>query len=359
MTDDLDLTRFAEQIPLVTDRILLELANGLTVASAFTAQRSGQGIIARLAAQITGRDQLAQLMTLRNLIDGQQAITDWLVEVTSRNTVSDLALAQVTAHLAQTSRMVADIRARHQLLAGGLQELSEMVADLAQTCARRLDGLESWRTEVTLHMAAERDFKMATERWQEGRSYAELPWPYQVLLLSREVAAGSCGRWDYLHDTEFAPRLADRIVTHLSGRPALAGSASPGGRPPQTPPGRVTSFLLVALFGESSESLPDVRQRQLIAEVLGTGLDAELALPSGPLTSTAAITMELAALPADIQPAQPAHMALELVRRRFGWLDGGTTLSGFIRAVIREQMETASLTWQRLDAVLFGSLTSP
>lgn len=330
MTDD--LTRFAEQIPLVTDRVLLELANGLTVASALTAQRSSRGIIARLAAQITGRDHQAQLMTLRSLIDGQQAITDWLVEVTARSTVSDLALAQVTTHLAQTSRMVADVRDRHQQLTGELQGLSELVADLAQTCVRRLDGLESWRTEVTLHMAAERDFQLATERWQADRSYANLPWPYQVLLLSREVAAGSCGRWEYLHDAEFSTRLADRIVAQLRGRSAMAGS-----------------FLLVALLGESSDQLSDVRKRQLVAEVLGTGLDSQLALPTGPLTSTAAITMELAALPANIQPSQPAHMALELVRRRLGWLDGGATLSGFVRAAIREQMETASLTWQRLE----------
>jgi hypothetical protein len=328
-----DLNLLAERVPLVTDRVLLELANGLTVASALTAERQSRGFIARLAAQVTGRDHQAQLMTLRSLIDGQQAITEWLNEVTARGAITDLALAHVTAYLSETSRVVAGTQARGLVLAADIQGVSETLASLSAACAKRLDDLESWRDEVTLYLSAQRAFESATERWQAGRSYAELPWPYQVLLLAREVAGGPGGWWDYTHGPEFSARLTDRIVTRLNGTVGSAGN-----------------LLLVALLDEACEQVPDVRQRQFLAEMLDVGLDPGLALPGGPFTTTAALTMELGALPEFARPGQPARMALELARRRTGWLDGGATLTGLVRTAVREQMEMATLTWRRLEA---------
>jgi hypothetical protein len=325
-----DLTAFAERVPLVTDRVLLELANGLTVASALTAERESRGVIARLAAQVTGRDHKAQLMTLRSLIDGQQAMTEWLNEVTARGAITDLALAHVTAYLSETSQIVADTRAAAWRLAGDIQGISEALASLSAVCGKRLDDLESWREKVTLYMSAQRAFEMAVERWQAKRSYAGLPWPYQVLLLAREVAAGPCGRWDYAHGPEFSVRLADRMVARLSDVPG--------------------SLLVTELLEASWAEVPDVEERLFLAEMLDVGLDPALALPGGLLTAAAALTMELAALPDAARPAQPALLALELTRRRRGWLDRGATMPGLVRAAVREQMEMATLTWRRLEA---------
>jgi hypothetical protein len=334
-----DLDRIADQIPLVTGRVLLELANGLTVSSALTADRQRQGIIAQLAAAVTGRDRQAQLMTLRNLVDGQHALTEWLVEVSSRGAVTNLALAQATAYLREMGRIAADARASGRVLGADLQALSAVVAEVAEVCAERLSELEAWRTEISLHLAAQHSFETTVERWQAGRSYAGLPWPYQVLLLAREVAAGPCGRWEFEHGTagygtaEYGVRLADRIVAHLKDHAA----------PTQ-------GFVLATLLDDSWPRLPLADQRMLIADLLDAGLEQGLALPGRPLAATAALTMELAALPAATMPAQPARVALELARHRHGWLDGSATFAGFVRTAVQEQMEMATLTWRRLEA---------
>lgn len=321
-----------EQIPLVTGRVLLELTNGLTVASALTAERHDRGIIAQLVAQVLGRDQKAQLMTLRGLIDGQQALTQWIVEVSNRGAISDLALAQVAGHLRQTKRITAELQSRASALAADLRELSTVVAEIAQVCADRLGELEKWRAEITLRVSAQTALDTAIERWQAGRSYTDLPWAYQVLLLAREVALGPCGKWEHLYGAEFSPRLADRIVAHLRSRM----------RPPE-------SFALAALLDDSINELPKEQHRQLVAQVLDAGLEPGLALPARPLTATASLATELAALPRSARPEEPGTIALELIRRRLGWIDGGATLPEFIGVAVQEQMDMARLTWQRLE----------
>jgi hypothetical protein len=326
------LERLAEQIPLVPGRVLLELTNGLTVASALTAERQAQGMVARLVSQILGRDRKAELMTLRSLIDGQQALADWLTEVSARGAVSDLALAMAAAQLSETNRVAADARARSLTLATELRNLSAVVAELAEICGKRLDEIDAWRAEVTAYLAAQRAFDMAVERWQAGRSYSALPWAYQVILLAREVAAGPCGRWEREHDQEFSTRLTDRMVTHLTGRGSAAGG-----------------LVVARLLEEGNHELLDETQRQLVAEVLDIGLVPSLALSPRPLATAAAFTMELSALSPVDRPANPGGIAVELVRHRVGWLDGGATLSSFVSTAVHEQMEAASLAWQHLE----------
>jgi hypothetical protein len=326
------LERLAEQIPLVPGRVLLELTNGLTVASALTAERQAQGVVARLVSQILGRDRKADLMTLRSLIDGQQVLADWLTEVSARGAVSDLALAMAAAQLSETSRVAADARARSLALATELRSLSAVVAELAEICDKRLDEIDAWRAEVTAYLTAQRSFDLAVERWQAGRSYAALPWAYQVILLAREVATGPCGRWEQEHDGEFSTRLTDRMVTHLASRvPTTAG------------------FMVSRQLEEGSPGLLDDTQRQLVAEVLDVGLAGDLALSPRPLATAAALTMDLSALPPADRPANPGGIAVELARRRVGWLDGGATLSSFVSTAVHEQMEAAGLAWQQLE----------
>jgi hypothetical protein len=326
------LERLAEQIPLVPGRVLLELTNGLTVASALTAERQAQGVVSRLVSQILGHDRTAGLMTLRSLVDGQQALADWLVEVSARGAVSDLALAMAAAQLGETSRVAADARARSLALAAELRNISGLVGELAEICDTRLKELDAWHAEVTAYLAAQRAFDLAVERWQAGRSYAALPWAYQVILLAREVAVGPCGRWEAEHDEEFSTRLTDRMVTHLTGR-----GQQPGG------------LVVARLLEEGSRALADDDQRQLIAELLDVGLTAGLALSPRPLTTAAALTMDLSAIAAADRPASPGAIAVELARRRVGWLDGGATLASFVGTAVREQMEAAGLAWRQLE----------
>jgi hypothetical protein len=336
-----------EQIPAVADRTLLEMVNSLTVAQGLTTARTELGPLGRLAAQLLGRDRRAGLLTDQALIDGQQALLGWLAEVSATAQVTNLAVARVATHLhrvrdaaAAGLRLGAELGARMDILDAAVRTLgSEFDA--------RLDRLEQWRATVDLRLAADGAFAAAVDSWRSGRTYTDVPWPYQIALLARELAAGPCGEAD-----RRAPewRLRARIVDTLVAESRGAAAEQVG-------------FAVAAVLDDSWRRLADPAERWLLAELLDVGLAPGLSLPDQPLSAITATTMEFASLPDEARPASPAACAVELVRRRLGPVDRSATLRGYVTQLVGEQMDAAARIWAQLaqanpDANPHGALST-
>jgi hypothetical protein len=315
-----DLAGLARRIPAVEDRTLLELVNGLTVAQSITADRRELGPAARIVAQVLGQDRSGELLTLQALIDGQQALTRWVTEICGRGAVTSLTLARTADHLRIAQRTAVAAR--------------DMAAGLGEVLGARLLTLEMSQAKANALSAAEHALNASLTAWDAGRTYTALPWPYQVILLVRELAAGACGRLEPLTgDDRYRSRITDGIVARL--------------RTTVTGPG----FAIAEVF---DASWPELRteQRWLVAEVLDVGLDGSLALPGCPLASVAATAMELAALPEDARPSSPGRSAMSLGRRRKGRIDGSATLPRFVERAVSEQMDAASAIWAQMEPQL-------
>jgi hypothetical protein len=311
-----DVAALARQIPTVEDRTLLELVNGLTVAQAITADRRELGPAARIVSQILGKDRSGELLTLQALIDGQRALVRWATEICDRGAITNLTVARVADHLRLSVRTAESARA--------------MATELGEMLGARLRTLEESRTRADALSAADHALNASLTAWDAGRTYAALPWPYQALLLARELAAGPCGRLEPLTgDDRYRLRIADGIVARLRADVGERG------------------FAIAEVFDESWQVLR-AEQRWLVAEVLDVGLDGSLALPGCPLASVAATTMELAALPGDVRPLSPARSAMSLGRRRQGRIDGSATLPRFVERVVDEQLDAAGTVWDRV-----------
>jgi hypothetical protein len=312
-----DVTVLAGQIPAIEDRALLELVNGLTVARAITAERRDLGPSARILARILGTDRRGQLLTLQALIDGQQALTQWATDLSNRGAITNLTVARVADHLRRTLRTA--------------QEARIMAIELGDALGTRLWALENAQVQANALSEAEHAFNARMDAWAAGRVYASLPWPYQVILLARELAAGPCGQLEPLTgDRRYRTRIADGITARLRGAVAETG------------------FAIAEVLDDSWPDLHD-EQRWLVAEVLDVGLDGSLTLPGCPLASVAATTMELAALPSDTRPLSPARSAIALGRRRQGRIDGSSTLARFVERAVNEQLDAAVLVWGQLE----------
>lgn len=312
-----DVTALAQQIPAVEDRALLELVNGLTVAQAITADRRELGPAARIVGQILGSDRTGELLTLQALIDGQEALTRWVTEICDRGAITSLTVARIADHLRLVLRTAESAR--------------DMAATLGEVLGAQLRALEESRARADALSAAEQAFNASLAAWDAGRTYAAVPWPYQVILLARELAAGACGRLEPLTaDNRYRVRITDGLVARLR--------ASVGGH----------GFAIAEVL---DESWPELRteQRWLVAEVLDVGLDRSLALPGCPLASVAATTMELAALPEDARPSSPGRSAMSLGRRRQGRIDGSATLPRFVERAVNEQLDAASTEWTQVE----------
>lgn len=314
-----DDAAFARQVPAVDDRALLELVNGLTVARAVTADRRELGPAGRIVAQILGKDRQGELLTLQALIDGQQTLMQWVTELCQQGAITSLTVARIADYL--------------RLALDRAESAQSMVAELGDVLGAQLRAMAESQARADALVAAEHTLNTALAAWDAGRAYASVPWPYQVILLAQQLAAGPCGRLEPLTgDDRYRMRIIDSIVARL--RTTVRGSG----------------FSIAEVL---DASWPELRteQRWLVAEVLGVGLSSSLALPGCPLAAVAATTMELAALPENARPVSPGLSAMILGRRRQGRIDGSATLPRFVERAVNEQLDAARVVWSSLGTV--------
>jgi hypothetical protein len=105
----------------------------------------------------------------------------------------------------------------------------------------------------------------------------------------------------------------------------------------------------VRLLDDAAERLATADNRLLVTELLDSGLSPDLALPARPVSTTLVTTLELAAVRSE-RPQRPAALALELVRQRYGTLDGTAEPAGFVRRVVAEQADAVRAVRSRLEA---------
>jgi hypothetical protein len=334
-----DLRAVVEGIPQVEDRVLLELTNAITVAADMVAYRTNQAFFPRLAATMLGlgADRKREVLTARALTDGQRALTDWLTEVSGRQAFTSLAMERMADHLKEARQVAQRSAELSRQTADELHELEQVVARIAGVFDERLAELERWRAGIQLRLDAADAFELSVGRWEAGQSYATLPWPCQVLLLAREVASGPSGDHELASDDSgYRDRLVNRIL----------GDA----RTPEA----TTGFALSSVLDRTARELPSNNHRLMVAELLEAGLSPRLALPAGPLAATVMITMELAVLSEELRPSRPAATALDLSRRRYGWLDGSATTAIFVRLVVNELADRARQARTRLEVLPYG-----
>lgn len=225
-----DLRSLALDVPLLTDRVLLELANSMVVAEDLTTYRREQSFSGTLLARIVGRERQRELLTTRALVDGQRSLVHWATELSGQSRISDLALARVAECLGETRRRVEEASGQS---AARLSELADVVARIAEACEirfteaeSRLAALEEHQAATELGLEAEHALAISVGRWTAGQSYNGLPWPVQVVLLSAEVAAGPAGAHSFRTGRDaYVERLVHAVLN--VARPDTPKAASP------------------------------------------------------------------------------------------------------------------------------------
>ncbi|MGW6978388.1 hypothetical protein ACWGE1_02890 [Streptomyces sp. NPDC054932] len=329
-----DLRSLALEMPLLTDRVLLELANSMVVAEDLTRYRREQSFSGALLARIVGGERQRELLTTRALVDGQRSLVTWATELSGQARITDLALARVAECLGATRRRVEEVSGQ---TSARLTELADVVARIAEACEirftegeSRLAALEEHQAATELRLEAEEALALSLGRWTAGQSYSGLPWSVQVVLLSAEIAAGPAGAHNFRSGRDaYGERLVNAVLNVSR---------------PDAPQGR---FTLADLLDEGCGTAAPDRLR-LAAEILGSGLAPSLAAPAGPLSAVAATAVELWALPGAARPPRPTETAAALVQRRHGWWTPRTgTARHFVERVVTEQATAARTLRER------------
>jgi hypothetical protein len=310
----------ALRYPLVSDGMLLQLTNDVMVAEDIS--RRPQTFIGRL----TGQELRAIAMSIGDLAEGERTLMAWVTDVCESGRVTNLTLARVTRHVLDTRRALAALGTKQRDTAARVSQLTrDLDAALTKVNHRiaqvesRLAALEEGLDRVRLEQLADRGFAESVEAWESGRTYDDLPWVCQVVLLAREVANGPVGLLEHVEgERRYRERLAWKFLRHES----ISGVRRP--------------FVITRLFDDAAAGLHASGRGQLVAELLESGLTSDLMMPVGPLTALLRTTLEPGG-----GPGPSAGRALSMTRERYGWIDGTSDVETFVRRVVAEQADAA------------------
>ncbi|MFJ8979204.1 hypothetical protein [Streptomyces sp. NPDC102282] len=326
MTDHLNTV--SRGVPLVDDRLLLELANELHTADDLNRAASREGFFARLLGHATGHARIRERNIRSATISAQQGTFQWLTSLTERMTVTNLVVAEVIEEVSAVRRQQAGLAATSLWSAERIDELGALVGSLARDTGRVLHDHDRRLAAVEAQLAID----ATVRRWRWPRPDPGLPWLVRAVLLAREVAAGPAGEFAFTGDGRVPVR--DDLVERMLQNPSV--------------PWYDGSKSLTGLLTAAVTELPGDDNRRMIAELLGVGLEGELIEPVGPLTRALADTAQRVAT----ERATPSRAAGDAMRKASG--NGGRYLwtslgvEQLLRRVVDEQFEEASVRRARL-----------
>jgi hypothetical protein len=314
---DSDINALFADVPIANGRMLLEVVNGITVGRSMGGRRNG--FFTGLLAGVSGRQQRGTNAALAVLAEGQYGLAAWLTELTSGTAQTNLALDRSVRQIRQLRAALERVTERSEQLTGQLREVVELQIEQFDHLDERVTELELWR-------AAEDEYNRLFATWASGERYPRLPWVFRVVLLAREMAGGPCGDWEHRNgERKYRDRLAHQVRADPGTRQAIDGLTT-------------IRHLLDASIAELDGEEPML----MIAELLDAGLAPGLALPRRPLAATIVAALELSSLPAPVRPPRPAELAISLVRRQLGELEGATDRDSLVTQLVDEQADAAS-----------------
>lgn len=318
MAATLTLEDLQRRVPVVGDKALIDLVNGIQVNRDIIRYRKNRGFFGQLLDTLAGSDRQRQLLLDGNLLAGQDALHQWVLELTDVLQVSQVAL-QITQQSLLETRTA--IRSQRQDLA----ELSQHLTRLAQAVEARLSELDSrvHRLEKRvaaneLRAAANEDLDRIFTAWSAQQTYIGFPWLLQVVFLIRELCSSSILLYEL--ESGDSMQFRDRFINKI-----LAESKHIPDR----------FFSLTDLLDETWRSTSST-DRNLATGLLETCSLSRQRLQNIPYLYTIGTTFELAALPESARPTKPAECAIELCRTQIESIPFGTDKKELITLIVEE-----------------------
>jgi hypothetical protein len=316
------ITDFQRRVPIVADKALVDLVNGIQVTGEIIRFRKRLSVIGQLVESVSGKGAQSDLLVYANLNLGQQSLAQWILELTDSLSISQLALRRTQESLfkALNAIRVHENRLRNQssqslALVRQIEELSSRVNSRLNEFDERLQSLE-------FRVRAGEDFDRKVSSWIAGQTYQNLPWAVQIAFLAREVFSSYVTVYEFRsgETKHFRELLLQRMLVESTTIPA-------------------TWFNLADLLDQTWNEMlsPD---RHLVADLLEMRSWPLMRVLDAPLLFAMATTFEIASLPQELLPPSPAKCAIEICRMRISHSIANTTdKEAFIRDVIAEVAE--------------------
>ena len=312
------LEELQRRVPVVGDKALIDLVNGIEISKDFIRYRKNRGFFGQLIDTLDGSDRQRQLLLDGNLLAGQEALYQWVLELSDSLRITQVALEVTQQSLVEARDTIRCQSQRLQRQEEALQQLRHHLNQLAQQVGARLNEIEARIHQLEVRVAANEDVDRIITAWAAEQTYTQMPWAVQIALLAREVFSSSVAMYEL--ETGDKDRFRQLLVNKI-----LASSK-------QMPKG---FFGLAELLDQSWAAMAN-SDRDLVAGLLEIRSVPPQRLQNTPILFALGTTMELATLPEEARPAKPAKIAIALCRAQINSISRTTDAREFITAVVEE-----------------------
>lgn len=213
--DQRELEDLLEKIPVLHDKHIVDLVNGLEVAKDHIRVResSNHSFFQRMFDAFSGKSALRQQQIDQNLYTGLESAVVWLEHLQAQQIRSDRALAHVTYKLTETRAGVQKLALRHLELREEVNLLCERMGELEERFLGQMKEVNLRLDSIDMRQSAMAQMHKEFDRWESG-SYAGFSPLAQLTIVLESLSWGAFGKYDE-QNSEFREQLFDKCVIAL------------------------------------------------------------------------------------------------------------------------------------------------
>jgi hypothetical protein len=309
----LQMQNLQTRIPVVSDKALIDLVNGIQVSGEVVRYRKSRNFFGRLMDTLTGSERERELLVQGNLIGGQATLHQWILELSESLNISRVGLEVTQKSLEVTQKSLLEARNAIRNQRKSIEELRELILSVSKDLGDRIRKLE-------VRVSANEDLERIINAWAADRTYVGLPWAVQVALLAREVFSSSVALYELgSTDTQFRQRLIDKLVVESRYRET---------------PSRFNGLGDVAdIMWKEMQNNADC---DLSTSLLETYSVQSQQLMNMPHLFVLGRTLELAMLQSEARPSSPGQCAVALCQAQIGDVSHISSPTDFITVIVEE-----------------------
>jgi hypothetical protein len=296
--------------PVFADKILIDLVNSIQVNNKIIDFRQKQGFFARVFDNITGVNRNRQLLTDKNSTVAIKALHDWVLELSSNLNVSNNAIVLVEEKLLEVCQALRD-----------RQEEIDLLTDLAVQFQAKLENHEDRIQKLeqdVYRIKVRQTIDTALAAWKSKRTYQGFDWAIQIAFITREIVDYALSDYERVtNNFEFRQYIIDNLMAESQG-------IIPD-----------NSFSLVELLNLAGDRTPP-ENKELAGYLLEVDPIPNPRWQKTPYLFALGKTLELAQLPAENRPSNPAEAAFKLCRNHKMIIYKATSKQQFIESIVRE-----------------------
>ena len=311
------LCELQRRIPVVGDKALINLVNGLSVSKDMLRYRKSRGFFGKLFDKFDGSNEKRRLILDGNLIAGQESLQDWVLELCDSLSISQVALTETQRSLLEVRNAVRLLKSQQSIL----QALGFQLESLAKQFGDRIDKLEAKVRQLEIRVAAKEDIDSIFAAWESEQTYQNLPWLIQIVLLTQEVFSSSVSLYELQMDDreKYRQLLTNKIVTASK----------------QMPKGLIGFGELLTISCQELQK-EDV---DLAASLLEVRSIHPHRILNTPYIFTIGTTLEMYVLPEESRPNNPARHAIGLCCQQIESIPRMIEVRDLVQYIVEEVAE--------------------